>query len=99
MNPSVPEAWILAERPHLAAVAALESLLAVTISIFINAYPNLFDQDPDWITDRSAEDAYADAIIQLGQALEPILQAYGTAVERELRLGLAEKNRAADGHF
>ncbi len=99
MNASVPEAWILVERPQLAAVAALESALAATIAIFLGAYPNLSDQDPDWIIDRSAEDAYADALIHQGKALETILQAYRIAVERELRLGLAEKTRAADGPF
>lgn len=96
MNPSFPEAWILAERPQLAALAALQSALAATIAIFLGAYPNLSDQNPDWLTDRSAEDAYADALIQQGKALEPILQAYRTAVEREFRLRLAQMDHASD---
>jgi hypothetical protein len=96
MNPSIPEVWILAERPHLAAVAALQSALAATIAIFLGAYPNLSDQDPDSIEHCCAEDAYADAVIQQGQALQAILQAYRSAVEQQVQLELAKPHHASD---
>lgn len=101
MNPDTPDftdALLFAERPQIAAVAALESALAVTIAIFLAAYPNLSDQDPEWISDRYAEDAYADAIIQQGMALEHSLRAYRTALERDLRIRLSEK-RSSDCSF
>jgi hypothetical protein len=88
-EPEITDVSLFAECPELATAAVLQSALAATVAVFLAAYPNLSDQCRDWFSDRSAEDAYADALIQQAKALVPLLEAYRTAIVRKMRHRLA----------
>ncbi len=94
MHTSLPDTFALIMRPHLAVVASLETALELTLRSLSVTYPDLAE-DPEPTTQRDEEDAYVDAILHQGHALQRLLQSYHDAVERlrQRRHGDGERHR------